>query len=281
MRQTMLFAIALGFTTVAFAQINVHDRYLKADSLLNTGNTFEAYKIYKEIQPKIEKTDTLYNYVAWYYTGTATMLENEYRLKEDFTNSLKYGLEALKLIQDNKEFFDPKFAEREAFMVKNIIVSCFGSGQFEEAEKYKAILYKGYREKTLPKGIDGYFNFDFFKLDGKNIWGYEWYPELPEDRFSSSFTKIVYYVYSTNADGSDNQQLYRFHVLMFHQLNKDTKFDYILERQQENDEGLVSGSYYSYTYKKEIDYKKLKEDVREIIKKNIQPDTRRTLPKRK
>jgi hypothetical protein len=281
MRQIILTLFLLTFTGVSFSQINFRDKYLKADSLLKANNTYEAYTIFKEIQPQIEKTDTLYNYVVWYYIGATSQLEKESVMKEDYTNSLKYGLEALKLIQDNKEYFDPKFAEREQWMIKNIIVSYFGLGQLDEVKKYKDVLYKGYKEKTLPKGIDVYFNFDFFKLGDKNIWGYEWYPELPDDRFSSSFTKVVYYVYSTNTDGSDNQQLYRFHVLMFHQDSKDAKFDYLLERQQETDEATVSGSYYKYTYKKDIDYKKLKEDIKEIINSNLQPDTRRTIPKRK
>lgn len=281
MKQLFFTTILLTISVASFSQNNLTDEYLKADSFLNANSTYEAYKIYKEIQPKVEKTDTLYNYVVWYYIDAISQLENESVMKEDYSNSLKYGLEALKLIQNNKEFFDPKFAEREQWMIKNIIVSYFGLGQFDEAKKYKDLLYKGYKEKTLPNGIDRYFNFDFFKLADKNIWGYEWYPELPDDRLSSSFTKVVYYVYSTNSDGSDNQQLYRFHVLMFHQDSKDAKFDYILERQQEIDDATVSGSYYSYTYNKDIDYKKLRQDIKEIVNSNIQPETRRTKPKRK
>jgi hypothetical protein len=187
----------------------------------------------------------------------------------------------LKLIQENKAHFDQKFSERELWMTKNIVVSYFGLGQISEAHKYKSVLYQAYKDKSLPKGIDGYFNFDFFKVGNKNIWGYEWYPELPEDRFSSTFTKVVYYIYSTNPDGTDNEQLYRLHVLMFHQDSKEAKFDYLLERQQDTPEATISGSYYKYTYKKDIDYKKLRNDVAEVAKADLQPDSRRATPKRR
>jgi len=164
-------------------------------------------------------------------------------------------------------------------MIKNIIVSNFGLEKIQQTDQYKKMLYDSYKQKTLPEGIDGFFNFDYFTLDGKNIWGYEWYPELPDNRFSSSFTKVVYYVYSQNSDGSDKDQLYRFHVLMFHQDSKNTKFDYILERQQEINNQNVSGSYYSFVYTKDIDYLKLKQDVKNIILNKLEPDTRRTIQK--
>ncbi|MEZ4805201.1 MAG: hypothetical protein R2852_06895 [Bacteroidia bacterium] len=154
--------------------------------------------------------------------------------------------------------------------IKNLIVSYFGLGQIEKAKKHKDILYKAYKQKKLPEGIDGYFNFHFFKFKDKNIWGYEWYPKLPKDRISSSFTKIVYYVYSTNPDGTDNEQLYRFHVLMFHKISKETKFDYLLVKKVETDKGLISSSYYQYTYLEDIDYKKLSDDIKEILTNEIE-----------
>lgn len=280
MKIKLFIFIAFIFSLIIFSQ-TTNEKYLKADDFLKENNIPEAYKIYKEIKPQIQKNDTLYKYVIWYYVGTTIELEKTFRLREDFNNSLNYGLEALSLIQENRDLFDQVFAEKEPWMTKNIIVSYFSLGKIEEAKKYKEILYKNYKEKTLPKGIDEYFNYDFFKLKDKNIWGYEWYPELPDDRFSSSFTKIVYYVYSTNPDGTDKDQLVRFHVLMYHQDGKNTKFDYLLERQIETDEATISGSYYQYTYKKDIDYKKLRENIIEIITKDIEPSSRRIISKKK
>jgi len=271
--------------TILFISMNVLcqnenlTEYRKAESELRSGNTFESYKIFKNLYSKIKLQDTLHNYNLWYYVNAITELESKARMKEDFTKSLKYGTEALKLIQDGKKIFDTTFAKKEPWMIKNIIVSNFGLEKIQQTDQYKKMLYDSYKQKTLPEGIDGFFNFDYFTLDGKNIWGYEWYPELPDNRFSSSFTKVVYYVYSQNSDGSDKDQLYRFHVLMFHQDSKNTKFDYILERQQEINNQNVSGSYYSFVYTKDIDYLKLKQDVKNIILNKLEPDTRRTIQK--
>jgi len=275
-----LIAISILSTNLLFSQTNtINEIYADASNLLKENKIEKAYELYKKLYSKVDSQDTLKNYITWYYIGTASELESQSRMNENFEKSLTYGLESLKLIQDNKSNFNESFAEREPWMIKNIIVSYFGLNNFDKAKEYKSILYKRYNENNLPKGIDNYFNFDFFRLGDKNIWGYEWFAELPENRFSSSFTKVIYYVYSTNPDGSDKEQLYRFHVLMFHQDPKDAKFDYILERQIETDKGMVSGSYYQYTYKEDIDYKKLRNDIIEIVTKEIEPDTRRTISK--
>jgi hypothetical protein len=177
MRLLFLFLILPCFVS---GQDKTFTEFKLAEALLNSGKTKEAYVAFKNLKPKVEKTDTIYNYTMWYYTNTAAALEHEHRMKEDFAASLQYGLDALSIIKEGKELFDEEYAVREAWMVKNIIVSYFGLGQVENAKKYQDILYKGYKEKTLPAGIDGYYNFDFFTLEGKNIWGYEWYPETWE-----------------------------------------------------------------------------------------------------
>lgn len=280
MKITITF-ILLMVAAYAFGQTEISDKYQIADSLLQVENYLGAYNVFRDIEPKCNMNDTLYDYILWYYIGTTSLLESNHRMAQQFEESIKYGLEALELIQKGKNRFDEKFASREFFMHKNLIVSYFGLGQFDNAKNHRDILYKAYDEKRLPEGLDGYFNFDFFKLKDKNIWGYEWYPKLPQNRFLSSFTKIVYYVYNTNLDGTDKDQLYRFHVLMYHQDSENAKFDYLLEKQYETDEATVSGSYYQYTYKENIDYKKLKDDIKEIVTKEIEPNSRRTVPKRK
>ncbi len=254
--------------------------YRQADQFRKEGKTEDAYHLYQQIYPKMPETDTLLDYVIWYYLNSTTELEQNNRKNEKFEASLKYGLEALALIQKHKESFNQKFADREAWMIKNIAVSYSGLGMLKEAKEYRDELYKRYKADKLPEGIDGYFNFDFFKLNGKNIWGYEWYPELPENRFRSSFTKIVYYVYSTDSSGSDKDQLYRFHVLMFHQDSNEAPFDYILEKQQDTADATICGSYYYFTYKKDIDYRKLKADIKKIVVEGIEPDSRRIVGRR-
>ena len=234
--------LLLTITSFAFNQNELVDKYKLAGNLFNLNNKLGAYKLLKEIETKCDKKDTLYRYILWSYVITTTELEKYYRTNEKFDLSLQYGIEALQLIEDGTKIFTKDFTEKAYWMRKNLIISYFGLGQFNNAKKHRDFLYKAYKKKELPEGIDAFFNFDYFKLNGLNVWGYEFYPELPNNRFSSSFTKIVYYVYSTNPDGTDNEELYRFHVLMFHQESKETSFDYLLEKQCETENSTVSGS---------------------------------------
>ncbi|MBX2966130.1 MAG: hypothetical protein KF845_08295 [Cyclobacteriaceae bacterium] len=272
--------ILLTVTTFTFGQAEISIKYQTADSLLQADNYLEAYNILKEIEPKCDMKDTLYDYILWYYVGATSELESQNRTKEQFETSLKYGLEALELIEKGKSRFDEKFASREFWMHKNLIVSYFGLGHLDKVQKHKDILYKAYKEKKLPDGIDKYFNFTFFKWEDKNVWGYEWYPELGDPETQGSFSKIVYYVYSTKPDGSDKDQLYRLHVLKFHKFDNSVKFDYVMTKRLETATDEVSGTLYAYTYNKKIDYTKLQADIKEILKGNYEPDTKSIIKKK-
>lgn len=263
--------LSLFFATAIQAQPTLQEKYSQAEILLNSGQTKEAYDILKEILPQIPEADTLRRFVVWNFTNAVSKLESQFRMKEDFTQSLQYGTEALELIRKYKDLMGDSFAEREAWMVKNIIVSYNGLSKTEEARKYKNLLYEGYRSNSLPKGISSYFNFDFFVLDNKNIWGYEWFEELPKDRFSKSFTKIVYYVYSRKADGTDDEQLYRLHVLMFHKIEEKAP-DYVLTLKRTVGGSESSRTLYDYFYTADIDYVKLKNDIKEVVKKVKLPE---------
>jgi hypothetical protein len=95
-----------------------------------------------------------------------------------------------------------------------------------------------------------------------------------EDRY----TKIIYLVYSTKPDGSDDKQLFRFHILKYHRLeDTNLKYDYVLERQTDTETERLWGSYYKYTYHKKIDYLKLKKDIVEILENNSEPNIERRI----
>ncbi|GGD15539.1 hypothetical protein [Flavobacterium orientale] len=273
------FFILLLLPVIGYSQNDFINEYQKADSLLRTNEIDSAFIKFRDLEKSLPKNDTLYNYALWYKVTTATYLEETNRLKEKFDKSLDYGLEALDAIEKGKVIFDAEFAKRYYFMTKNIIVSYYGLGNFEAGNKWKEKMYEAKKNNLLPEGIDAYFNYDFFKFEDKNVWGYEWYADLPENRFSSSFTKVVYYVYSTNSDGSDKDQLYRLHVLMFHSTNEN--FDYVLDKRLETATEEIGGTLYAYTYKEAIDFRKLKNDVKEVLKGNLKPDTKRTLTKDK
>lgn len=263
--------LAITLSNFCFGQAEVLTKYQTGERFFQNNDFKSAYSLLKEIEPRVDKNDTLYSYILWYYTNAATQIEKAFRDNQQFDSSLYYGLEALTLVQKSKPYFDEQFAAREFFMIKNIVVSYFGLGQLDNAKKYKDILYSAYRDKSLPKGIDQYFNFTFFKWEDKNVWGYEWFEDLPEDRNAKSFSKIVYYVYSTKPDGTDNAQLYRLHVLMFHKTDESIKIDYVLTKRLETAKNEVSGTLYAYTYTKDIDYIKLQADIKEVLKGNYEP----------
>jgi len=276
MRKIKIFFLLL-LPLYGFSQGEFLSDFSKAELLLQLNKVDSAYVKFKNIEKTLTTRDTLYEYVLWYRTLTASHLEEVNRFNENFEESLRFGLDALDGIEKGKEIFDDEFAELEYFMVKNLIVSYYGIGNFEEGNKWKAKMYKAKEKNLLPEGLDEYFNFDFFRIEDKNIWGYEWFDELPENRFSTSFTKVVYYVYSTYSDGSDKDQLYRLHVLMFHGNNPD--FDYVMDKRLESATEEVAGTLYAYTYKEDIDFEKLQKDVKQVIKGDLQPDTRRITTK--
>ena len=127
---------------IGFGQIEVLNEYKEADSLLRLDRIDEACNKFKDLEKVVSEDDTLYDYVLWYYTMTVSHLEAVSRMSEDFESSLSYGLEALTIIQKGKERFDEEFAEREYYMVKNIIVSYYGLGNFEDGKKWKRKMYK-------------------------------------------------------------------------------------------------------------------------------------------
>ncbi len=278
MKKIILSALVV-FPIIGFSQNDFLKDYQKAEQFLETKEIDSAFTLFTQLENDLKKEDSLYKIALWYTTTIASYLEETYRLQEQFEQSYLYGISALKSIEKGKPLFDEKFAEREYFMVKNIGVSCYGLGNFEEGKKWKERMYTAKKKKLLPEGIDQFFNYDFFKYKNKNVWGYEWYAELPKNRFSSSFTKVVYYVYDTNPDGSDKDQLYRLHVLMFHGDAKE--FDYVLDKRLETASEEVSGTLYSYTYKEDIDFEQLQKDIKEVLKGNLNPDTKRITTKDK
>lgn len=269
------FLLLIIFPFIGISQNNNLIIYQDAKSLLESNEIDKAYLKFKELESTLTKSDTLYDYALWFKVLSGTYLEKVNRMQEKFDKSLEFAVETLSDIEKNALLFEADYTKRKYFMMKNIVVGNYGVENFQEGKHWKEKLYEANAKNLLPDGLDGSFNFDYFKFEDKNIWGYEWFAELPEDRFSTSFTKVLYYVYSTNPDGSDKDQLYRLHVLMFH--GSDQKFDYVLDKRLENAAGNeISGTLYAYTYKEDIDFEKLKNDVKAVLKGNLKPDTTRT-----
>jgi len=263
----ILFLLLPCFTS---GQVNISDKYKELRGVLESDTDVEKlYLQLKELE-SISSNDSIYPYILSECITTASALESNARMIQEWNKAVEYGLDILDYTQKGKLIFNPEFAAMEAWNMKNLIVSYFGLDKLEEAKRYRDQLYVGYKNKTLPDGIDEYFNFDFFKWKDRNIWGYEWYPQLGDPETEGSFTKIVYYVYSTHDDGSDKDQLYRLHVLKFHKSGNSVPFDYVLTMRTENPDSKIKGAtLYDYTYTKDIDYLKLRSDVKEVLGKLV------------
>ena len=258
----VLLAIFALIAVDVYAQSDPHERHI--DSLCQSGLFDEAYRYAKQRWQGLpaDKSRT-YKDATFDYYRTAYMLEMAYRYQENFEEALKLNEEMLALMKPETDYF----------AIRNKIVCYSGLGNYKKAAENRALLYKAHKKNKLPCEYElcHYYNFDFFKIDTLNIWGYEWYDELPKNRFSTSFTKVVYYVYSTNPDGSDKDQLYRLHLIMFH--GTDMPFDYIMTRYISTENSERRESMYNYTYNENIDYEKLHNDVIEIVKGGKKTDT--------
>ena len=261
--------LILAITPPALSQTDADFQFI--DSLIAAGEYEQARHFATDKYQQISTNAAEYSDVLRLLLAVNWSCEYWLRMNCDYSNSLSINKELEHLINQNKKFIRQDLLY---FIYRNMTVNHTGLGQYDEAQKYRDLLYKAHKKGKLPcdEELCHYYNFDFFRIDTLNIWGYEWYDKLPKDRFSTSFTKVVYYVYSTHPDGSDKDQLYRLHLIMFH--GTDMPFDYIMEKHISTENGEMRSSMYDYTYKENIDYEKLHNDVMKIVKGGNQTDTR-------
>lgn len=215
-----------------------------------------------------------FQYVTDKLARTLFYLDLEAGKAHDTEKSIKYSKQFIEIADKYRNLLDEAVLAKKYFMVKNLVVSYFEKDDLAEARKYQDLLYKAYKKGELPEGINEYYNFEFFNWEGLNVWGYEWFEDLPKDRLSRSFAKIIYYIYSTNPDGSDKDQLYMLQVLMFHKRDNSIKFDYVLTQRIESPTHESGGTLYDYTYTDPIDIVKLRKDIREVVKNNPEPNVK-------
>ena len=253
--------LILAITPPALSQTDADFQFI--DSLIAAGEYEQARHFATDKYQQISTNASEYRDVLGLLLAVNWSCEYWQRMNCDYSNSLSINKELEHLINQNKKYIRQDLLY---FVYCNMTVNHTGLGQYDEAQKYRDLLYKAHKKGKLPcdEELCHYYNFDFFKVDTLNIWGYEWYDKLPKNRFSTSFTKVVYYIYSTHPDGSDKDQLYRLHLIMFH--GTDMPFDYIMEKHISTENGEMRSSMYEYTYKENIDYEKLHNDVVEIVK---------------
>lgn len=253
------------FIFILFSNISKSNENEEFGNNLKKGDLELAYKEVSKSIKDLKPGDDDYENKILFYILIAKKYEDESRKNNNFeiSREVSSNLERIYNLEIAKK--SENYELSKYFNYKNLVLSNFVLNDTINFNKYRNIMYDSYEKKILPKGLDEYYNFDFFKWEDKNIWGYEWFEKLPENRFTTSFTKIVYYVYSTKPDGTDDEQLYRIHVLMFH--SDSASFDYVLTLKS----GNSGQTLYGYFYDEDIDFKKLRNDVKEVLKGNLYP----------
>ena len=249
----------------------------RIDTLFSIGDTYfqekdydKAKEVYTDLKSELEKGTNDYNYAADQIAMIYFFERENLRSQNKFEASNVYLKNFIAYLENEKEYIRPFWnEEKRYFLIKTIVQNHFALDQLEEASKYQKILYNAYKEKKLPDGINEYYSFEMFKWEDKNVWGYEWFPELGDPESEGSFSKIIYFVYSTDESGGDKDQLFSIHVLKVHKVD-DEMPDYVLTKRLETATDEVSGTLWSYTYNAPIDYKKVKKDVVEVLKGNYE-----------
>ena len=260
-------------TISAFGQTNIDQLFSKADSSYFDYKDYEtALDLYEQIRNQIDSSHKDYIYTIDKIARALFYLEMEAREKNDVEKSIELSKEFVNHADNYPKRIDPAVLEKKYFMYKNIIIGYFALGQKDKAKPYQDKLYTAYENKELPEGIDEYYNFEKFNWNGLNVWGYERYPQLDDPKTEGSFSKHVYYIYSTDEEGNDKDQLYTLQTVKIHKFKGD-EHDYVLTKREYLDGGEKSESIWTYTFNDPVDYEKLHNAVVEYLKGNVESDT--------
>lgn len=241
-------------------------KFDEAGKLFQQGNLAEAAKLLVEIDSDEQVDSELRKDVQWSLASCYSVLAKNAIRQEDWKNARQYSELCEEVIENAIEFkSDEQWLAKKYWCYKNLIVAFHGLEDYEQAKANREKLYQEFRNGSLPDGMDKHFNFEFFKHDGKNVWGYEYFKELDDVEAGESFSKIVYFVYSTKEDGSDKDQLFRLHVLKFHKIDASDPNDYVLTKRVRQGDDTGSRTLYNYTYSDPVDVKKLRSDIRDFL----------------
>ncbi|MCB0633428.1 MAG: hypothetical protein KDD15_27015, partial [Lewinella sp.] len=214
---TISLLILLPF--LANGQTRIDTLFAVADHHFQNKNYDRAQELYGNLKSVLDKGTNDYNYAADQIAMIRFFDRDALRQQGKYRESINYLMDFIRYIEEEREFIRPLwYDEKRYFLIKTIIQNYFALGELEKARIYQDMLYAAYRAKLLPEGIDEYYSFEMFRWQDKNVWGYEWYPELGDPEAEGSFSKIIYFVYSTDEAGQDKDQLFRLHVLKVHKI---------------------------------------------------------------
>lgn len=268
-----LFVIALLlFIPISMiGQSRIDTLFAIADNHFENKEYDEAKLKYENLKLEVERGSNDYSYAADQIAMIYFYQKDDLRTDEKYIQSIEYLKEFIEYLEKENENIRPFWNnEKRYFLIKTIIQNYFSLGEYAKAKEYQQILYEAYDKKQLPEGINEYYSFDMFKWKDKNVWGYEWFPKLGDPETEGSFSKIIYYIFNTDENGQDKDQLFRLHVLKVHKIDSKQP-DYVLTKRLEKAEEQ-SGTLWSYTYNEPIDYEKLKSDIENVLKGNYESE---------
>ena len=235
--------ILLCLPILVFGQSRIDTLFDIADDHFEYKEYTEAKTIYEGLKLELKKGTNDYIYAANQIAMIYFFQREDLRQAGQYQEAITYLKEFINYLESEKAFLQPFwYEEKRYFLYKSIIQNYFSLGELEQASAYQNLLYEAYKRNELPEGIKMYYSFEMFKWEDKNVWGYEWFPELGDPETEGSFSKIVYYIYSTDENGKDKEQLYRLHVLKVHKIDQNMP-DYVLTKRSESPTEELSGSY--------------------------------------
>lgn len=251
-------------------------RFQNTGKLFASGEHEKALEQIRELDQVKNLDDTLKKDVRWAYLSSLAALSKAARNQEQWAKAKKFTEESVKVLENSKNDFEGEFLEqlnsRKFWAYKNMVLCCTGLGELDQVKTYREKLYEGYRKKKLPEGIDECFNFDFVRIDGKNVWGYEYFPPSDGSESKGGFSKYVYHIFRAKEDGTDGEGLFRLHAVTIHKLSESDVDLYVLTLRWMEDGLDERRSLFEHVYHVPIDMKKLRNDIREFVKANPKLD---------
>lgn len=245
-------------------------RFERATALYQDGRLNDALAILVELDgsEEIDEQPLIEN-VRRAHVSTLFLLGKAAQATEDWQSAREFYEQLLTVLERPQDALSSELIAdletRRYWTYKNMVLACHGLKDLDAAATWREKLYQARRDELLPTGLDEYFNFDFFRHESLNIWGYEYYPELGDPETEGSFSKYVYFVYDTNEDGTDKDQLFRLHVLKFHKLNPTEQPDFVLTARRGGGAEEASRTLYDYTYNTPVDFEKLRSDIEKLV----------------
>lgn len=269
---TIILTILFTVPTLTFGQ-TTQKKLQEANAYLDKQDYVNSLKLFRELHTQVTHDDTAFSVVAYGLCASLFYTLLDIKEKEDWRTTADLSKEFIKVLEDDKDFIPEGLQEKKYWAYKDLVVAYFGLGQREKAKPFQQKLYDSYEKKQLPEGIDQYYNFEKFVYNDQNVWGYEWFEELPKDRNSRSFSKIIYYIYSRDSVGGDKEQLFTLQTVMVHKF-KENEPDYVLTKRTYSKNNEQSETIWTYTFENPIDYEKLHNAIIEFLKGGIRTDTK-------